>query len=415
MTTRPRVLALALEEPWPLNNGFRLRMFHFLSALRYHADVTLAVPRAPQHAAALPRDIRVVGMDTAEPCPTPRLPDAWTWRRARHHFGHNRRIDAWLARFANDSHFDVALLNGPGFGLHAPSVALPMVWDLVDDQALALLRATPLRQPRQWPRSLWNVFFNMCYQAAVARRVRKVLLASRVDADFARRWAGAGKAAAITNGVDFNYFRVADQPPERGVITFVGSLDFQPNTDGITRFVRDVWPRLRAAGIAHTLYVVGRRPIPAVKALAAAPGVSLQADVPDVRPFVTRAAAVIVPTRLGAGVKNKVLEACAMRRPVVATRRALGDLSARVGRDVLIAESPTEWVARLNDLHSRPELRERIADNARAWVRQAHDWDTLATKLANCLSAAARLPAPRKFHQQPLPDDPAETGALACR
>ena len=108
--------------------------------------------------------------------------------------------------------------------------------------------------------------------------------------------------------------------PSPGTVTFVGSLEFPPNIDGITFFAREVWPLIRRRGGGRRLLVVGRRPVAEVRSLTEIDGVELHPDVPDVRPYVREASVVIVPTRKGGGLKNKILEACAMRRAVSSAR-----------------------------------------------------------------------------------------------
>ena len=114
----------------------------------------------------------------------------------------------------------------------------------------------------------------------------------------------------------------------------------------------------------------------------------MAADVPDVRPYLRRASAVVVPIRKGGGLKNKVLEGCAMRRPIVASPRALGGLSARVGVDVLSAARRQQWVERVGRLLDRPEYARRVARNGYDWVRQSHCWSTTGQRFYEILVSA---------------------------
>jgi glycosyltransferase involved in cell wall biosynthesis len=111
--------------------------------------------------------------------------------------------------------------------------------------------------------------------------------------------------------------------------------------------------------------------------------------VADVRPCLSRASVVIVPTRLGGGLKNKVLEACAMERPVVASPRALAGLSAQRGRDVLCAGDDDAWVRHVAHLLTHPEVARRIAKDGQSWVRRAHRWPVLTERLRTLLTEAA--------------------------
>src|SRR5207245_1533631 len=103
------------------------------------------------------------------------------------------------------------------------------------------------------------------------------------------------------------------------VCVFVGALDYRPNVEGVGWFCRNVWPEIRRRRPDAVLLLVGRKPAPAVQRLAGEPGVEVVGQVPDVRPFLHRAAVTVVPLQIARGVQNKVLEALAMGKAVVAS------------------------------------------------------------------------------------------------
>jgi len=314
---------------------------------------------------------------------------AWATRLARRHFGRQPPISAWLARHADPRNFDVALLSGAVLGLYADCVRVPVVWDVVDELVVCTLRAAQFGDWRLWPDALRRVVLYAAYERATAQRVAATVFASAVDAAWARRWSGGARLEVISNGVDTTYFRPFATPGEPGCVAFVGSLEFPPNVDGVRFFVRQVWPRLHADDRSRRLYVVGRRPTAAVRALAAVPGVVVCGDVPDVRPFLARAAVVVVPTRQGAGVKNKILEACAVQRPVVASPRALAGLDVRIGVELRCAQRPGQWVREVAELLTSPDRAARLAAAGCAWVRRTHRWPALGQRLHELLAQAA--------------------------
>jgi glycosyltransferase involved in cell wall biosynthesis len=391
-----RVLVVARREPWPLNSGGRLRLYNFLKHLVRDAAVTLVLPEEPVDVAHLPDGLRVVNTaaapyalregesrraGTAEP--------AWITQRARRHFGYCRPLFRWLEANAQPARFDVALLFGAVAGQYIDAVHIPAVWDAVDELVLYTVRDAGRRGVGRWPRTARAAALYAMLERHVAQKAHATIFASPVDASYARRWAGGAAVESISNGVDFDYFRGPTQASEPGTVAFVGSLSFPPNVEGIVRFATRIWPRVQSGAANRRLLIVGREPAAAVRALGQLPGVALHADVPDVRPYLARAAAVVVPTQLGGGVKNKVLEACAMRRAVVAGPRALAGLSARPGVDVLCASDEADWRRHLTRLLERREFAAQIASNGYEWVRQAHDWSRLTGRLRDVLSDAA--------------------------
>ena len=423
-----RILAVATDEPWPLDSGARLHLHHVLRELACHADVTLALPGEPQHRAHLPADIAVevipnsLGLNR----PTPGVRRAGLAPcLARRHFGWRASLAAWLEREAHAARFDVVLLNGAVSGQYAPYCRVPVVWNPQDELVLGTLRAAEHVGWRARATALRHAALYAAYECHVARRAAATIFVSSIDAAYARRWAPAARIEVVQNGVDLEYFQPTDAAPVPGTVAFVGALDFAPNIDGIVHFVRTAWPGIHPRGRARWLLIIGRHPAPAVRALDGLPGIRVIADVPDVRPCLTQAEVVVVPVRQGGGLKNKILEACAMSRPVVATPRALAGLSARPGLDVLTADSPQMWVAQVDRLLHSPTFARAIAARGHAWVRHAHRWAAAGRRFLDILASAARYgraatycrsaeapAAPRAWPRQPGPI--AEQEAL-CR
>ncbi len=388
-----RLLVVAGREPWPLNSGGRLRLYHFLRGLTGQFELTLLLPRRPEYTQQLPAGLRIIDASarTAAGChpPPARRPSAaagdgltWPARLARRHFGYSPAMFDWLRRHARPAWFDAALIYGAVAGQYVDALRVPAVWDAVDELVLYTMRDVGRRG---WPARARAAALYALFERHVARRAAATVFTSPVDASYARRWVGPARVETISNGVDFEYFRPSDQPPEAGTVAFVGSLSFPPNVHGIRWFARWVWPLLQAGGCGRRLVIAGRDPAPAVRDLTALPGVELHADVSDVRQYLARAAVVIAPIWLGGGVKNKVLEACAMRRPVVATPRALAGLSARRGIDVLCAGQPESWQRQVAMLLNSPSRSAALAANGYQWVRNNHDWARITRRLADLL------------------------------
>ncbi|MBN2445166.1 MAG: glycosyltransferase [Phycisphaerae bacterium] len=387
-----RVLVAALNEPWPLDHGGNLRLHNLLSHLGDRARVTLLLPRAPRFAAQLPRNVAVETVSDHEASGVParvvadRTPSGYL---ARRHFGFNADMGRWLWRNARPARFDVVLLSGASIGVYAPVIRIPVVWDIVDELTMAVTREAQYTGWHAWPAALRRAALYALVERHIARRSTATIAASTVDASQLRLWSGAAHVATISNGVDLDYFRPTGDTPQPETVVFVGSLDFAPNIDAMTHFATRIWPRVASRTPRRRLLIVGRRPTAAIHKLEQLPGVTVVSDVPDVRPYYAGASVVIVPTRMGGGVKNKILEACAMERPVIASPRAAGGLTARHGRDLLCARTPDEWETHVHRLLAHPAHAQRIARNGHAWVCRAHRWATMGERLLDVLAMAA--------------------------
>jgi len=165
-------------------------------------------------------------------------------------------------------------------------------------------------------------------------------------------------------------------------LVFTGTLDFRPNVDAMTWFVRRVLPLVQAQHPSVRLMVVGRNPLPAVQALHNGRSVDVVGEVDDVRPYIQHAQVYIVPMRMGGGVRLKLLEALAMQVPVVSTwMGAEGVPELRSGTHLLCAEQPEHFAAAILLLLNTPRLRQQMGIQGRTLVCQHYDWRVIVPTL----------------------------------
>jgi sugar transferase (PEP-CTERM/EpsH1 system associated) len=214
-----------------------------------------------------------------------------------------------------------------------------------------------------------------------------------------------GRTSFVSNGVDFRYFsplRQFDDPFPAGAprIVFTGAMDYRPNIDAVSWFARDIMPLLRDRGPPPSFWIVGANPAEEVRRLAALAGTHVTGRVPDTRPYLAHADVVVAPLRIARGIQNKILEAMAMGRPVVATPQAFQGIRAEPGHELLIADdapSLARCVAEVLD-GCHPTL----GRDARRAVETRYDWSTTLAALdtvwqperAAAQSGTARLPQP---------------------
>jgi sugar transferase (PEP-CTERM/EpsH1 system associated) len=270
---------------------------------------------------------------------------------------------------------------------------LPLVVDLVDvDSEKWREYAERSRGPRRllYHREgarLRNV------ERELGRRAVAVMLTTPAEEFLYRQVAPEAPSQVLGNGVDIEFFRrPADQPqPARAPhpacdVVFVGAMDYRPNVDGMVWFCEHVWPEVRSRVPDAVLRIVGRRPTPAVKALAELPGVQLHADVPDVRPYLFAARLAVVPLHVARGVQNKVLEALACETPVVASPAALKGLDPAVTDEALAAETPDEWIGAVVELLRDDTPCQRLAHAGRRYVERHCPWEQRLQPLDDLLT-----------------------------
>jgi len=183
------------------------------------------------------------------------------------------------------------------------------------------------------------------------------------------------------NGVDSEYFQPAQEPYDRDTVAFVGRMDYYPNQECMFDFCARTLPVLRARRPATKLVIVGADPSPAVRRLGELPGVVVTGSVPDVRPYVRRAALMVAPLNIARGTQNKILESMAMGVPVVTSRVAAGGVDAQAPLHFLVASTPEEYVGAILRVLDDPSERARLAEAGRARMLAAHAWDASMKRL----------------------------------
>lgn len=227
------------------------------------------------------------------------------------------------------------------------------------------------------------------YERRLVREFDRSILISSEERDLLARFADVSRVDVVSNGVEADWLARSDPRPRSARLVFVGALDYFANVDGIRRFAREVFPRVRERLPEATLRVVGRRPGPEIRRLSEVAGVEVVGEVDDMRPEVWGAAVAVVPLRIAPGIQNKVLEAMAAGTPVVATRAALRSLAGTPGEHYLAADEPEEFVQAIAGLVADPAAADALAARARDFVVERYSWDRKARDYEAVLRDAA--------------------------
>jgi glycosyltransferase involved in cell wall biosynthesis len=234
---------------------------------------------------------------------------------------------------------------------------------------------------------LERVFFGLqarrmeAFEREVLRRADWVTVVTELDAEQARAW-GVQKTSLVENGVDVDQFVPMERKCDSEEILFLAALDWYPNLDALDYLLEDILPLVRQASPSARLRIVGRRPPAGLKErIARCPGVELVGEVADVRPFLTRAAVVAVPLRVGGGSRVKILEALAMGKAVVSTSVGAEGLAVTDGVHLLVADTPSAFATRTVELLGSPDEQRRLGENGRKLVVERYSWDQMARAL----------------------------------
>lgn len=379
-----KILYLVHRVPFPPDRGDRIRSYHLLKYLAGQTEVDLACladePVSREERSSLEQLCRRV-------CVAP-LGKSARWLHAARSLAvglsaseglfYSRRLAGTVSAWSRDTSYDcvIAFCSSMRAYLDLPQLdGARRVVDLVDvDSQKWFDYAAEARGLKRWLFCLEGRRVRKL-ECQLARRAELILTVSRPEAELLRRFAPAANVRAVPNGVDLDYFAPRPETEVRRLnCVFVGALDYRANVEGIAWFCREVWPMVQREFPSATLSLVGRNPVTAVRKLADICGVEVVGQVPDVRPYLARAAVAVVPLRVARGIQNKVLEAAAMGKATICSGSALEGLELSPGKETLRADEPREWVAALAQLLHNDDEAARLGAAARAFVERRHCW-----------------------------------------
>jgi polysaccharide biosynthesis protein PslH len=292
----------------------------------------------------------------------------------------------WLEAHAYD--YDGLFVNHVRMAPYAHGMSLPAWVDLHDAISYHYASAMHMRLGG------WNIVYRYEYprvlkaELEAIRRFDRAFIVSARDRDFlVHKGADAGKIIVAPVAVSPEVLERPATSELPGTLCFIGKMDTVANDDAARWFCAEVFPALREKRADVKMMIVGAHPSPAVKRLASIPGVTVTGWVRNPHELVGKAAVVVAPMRIGAGMQNKVLEAMALRKPVVVSPLAAEGIGAAPGEHFLVADRPNEWRSTILALLDDPQRRTALGDAARTWILRYHSWDTLGELFAAEMNA----------------------------
>jgi sugar transferase (PEP-CTERM/EpsH1 system associated) len=415
-------LFLAHRIPFPPDRGDKIRSWHLLEHLASLGRVHLACfADDPADAAHLPALRHALGGRLGEACVEVRRAGKaaagaralLTGKPVSLTLFDSARLRRFVARTLADREVDcVFAFSGQMAQFVPPGFAGRFVMDFVDmDSAkfAAFAEAGGAMSPI-WRRESKRLF---AFERQVAARADVSLFVSEAEAALFRSAADlpGSDIRALHNGVDLRFYdpaaaaAAASADAPHPLIVFTGQMDYAPNVEAVKWFAEQVLPSIPGASFA----IVGRNPADSVRRLAS-DRVIVTGAVDDVRAWLAAADVVAAPLLTARGVQNKVLEAMAMARPVVATPAAFEGIEAEAGRDLIVADGAEAMARAVSDLLADPAWADELGAAARARMEAAYRWEARLAPLTSLLnSTAAARPA------QPARSHPARGGHAARR
>ncbi len=380
------LLYLTHRVPYPPNKGDKIRSFHLLRHLSQHYRVHLGtfvddeadwqhVETAKSfcgesHFARLtPSTARLrslTGLLTGQALTLP--------------YYHNAGMQHWVNDLLANKPIKRILVFSSAMAQYVKQAqGMKRVIDFVDIDSD---KWTQYAKSKRWPLS-WlyrrEGKLLLRYEREVAKEFDASMFVSREEAELFKQLAPecADKTGYFSNGVDTEYFSPEREYPNpyldgEQALVFTGAMDYWPNVDAVRWFAEEIFPAVYAALPQTRFYIVGSRPTALVRELARLPGITVTGTVADIRPYLAHARLAVAPLRIARGLQNKVLEAMAMAKPVLASPQAAEGIQAIQGNELHVAASAQEFWQKILTL-----LMEKTCGKAaRARILADYDWDS---------------------------------------
>jgi glycosyltransferase involved in cell wall biosynthesis len=268
----------------------------------------------------------------------------------------------------------------------------PLVCDPTDSMTLYNRRL--MRGGAWWERLVgWEEYIKFkSYEGKLAQRPGVCIFCSQVDVKCVKEQAPEALCELVPNGVDCQkYFLKNESEEQPGTVVFTGSFKYRPNRHAAEFFLERILPMVRREVPEATFLAVGNGARKALSGFLGTPGFEALDFVPDLRPYLAKAAVAVAPLTVGSGVSNKLGEGFAVGTPVVATSLACGDLPVTSGRELLIGETAGEFAGHVVTLLKNSGLRREMALCARRLVEEKYDWEIVSRKMESVLQDLVRM------------------------
>lgn len=311
-------------------------------------------------------------------------------------FYYSPRMQAQIGELLTAREFDL-IYTSASMAYYVQDVDLPKVvhsYDCVTDQ----YREKYLSMRNTGAKFFWWVQYLKIkrYEGNTFKKFDACIVVSTHEQKTVQSYFPNINAVVVPNGVDSEFFSPACVAEDWPSLVFVGDMAYQPNIDAMLYFCSQSYKEIRKEIPVVKLYIVGRNPPKDIQSLSSDKSIVVTGYVEDVRPYLTRASVVVAPFVSGTtGIKNKVLEAMAMAKPVVSTSMGVQGIDVSPNENALIANEPEEFARRVIELLSNAQLRQQIGNSGRKLVETGYSWEKAAKQLDEVFKQAVN-----KRHRQ---------------
>lgn len=382
-----RILYLAHRIPYPPNKGDKLRAFNEIKFFAKHHTIDLFTlyddPDDAKYINSLKEYCENVEAEFIHPS-LKKIMSLLTLlsseKSCTEYYFYSRKLHKILRQYVNKKNYDLAFLYCSSMYQYIDSKwNIPLAIDFVDVDSDKWIQYSKYAS---FPK---NKIFETegkkisILENRILKKADTSFIVTQKEADFLLRLNNDRKVYAVPNGIDFEFFnpdKVPDNPglANQDYIVFTGAMDYFPNEDGVRYFYQNIFPAIKKEFPKIMFYIVGRNPGENVKQLSSDINVIVTGSVDDIRPYLKHAKLAVVPLRMARGIQNKILEAAAMRIPVVASPNAHEGLELVPGEEIIVKNDPAQFAESVIRLLKSADEQNKLAGNALKKLQEKYNW-----------------------------------------
>ena len=390
-----KILHLSPYVPVPPNFGGALRVYHLLKGLSRSNEVTFLTfgyenqkPALEENFGSFLKAIHIVQ-------PT----WAWNYRRLAQFyslftpnsffslFTKSDEMQRLINKILSEDNFDVIQMEFPIMGIfdfESDAVKILDEHNVEYDNFYGMWKhaKTPIR------RLHYMSEYKKSYKEEIAscKKMDAIFVVSNRDKQILDKEVPSIPKYLVPNGVDTLYFKPSGEVPEPYSLVFTGMMAYVPNYDGMLYFLDEIFPLVLKKIPQAKIYIVGNRP-PKELERRASGNVIITGYVDDVRPYVRRASLYVVPLRMGGGTRLKVLEALAMKKPVVTTSVGCEGIDVSDNESVIIRNNPAEFAKSIIEVLKNRDMQKSLGEKGYETINSVYDWNVVSRRLEGSLKS----------------------------
>jgi len=381
-----KILVLYSRIPYPLIGGDRIRVYYTGKTLSRRHKVDLVCLNEGKVRKEYMEKLKEIFNEVIV---FPYSPYRFRWnafagvvskKPLQVHYYRFKKMQKWINN--NYRNYDLVFANHIRTVEYLKKIDCPKIVDLHDAISMNYIEAAR-RVTGLWRAIYWMEKGRVLpYEVKTVNEFARSFIVSDIDRDYLiQQGAAQEKIITIPVAVKDEVINRSSQAKEEDQIVFFAKMDTLPNRDAAIYFAKEVFPLLRKKNRSLKFIIMGARPPKEVLRLEGIAGIRVTGFVEDPYNFLDSCKVFVVPLRFGAGVQNKLLEAMALRKPVVTTSLAAKAIKGKDGKHFLVADGPVEMANRILGLLEDKEKRESLGEEARALIEREYTWRTVGQKL----------------------------------